>query len=243
MNLSLKSFRLLPLLVSGILAGPVARAQSYVPVPHDGRMKAQPQVPMLAYGFNLSQVRLLDGPFKEAQQADVAYLLKLEPDRLLADFREHSGLKANGKRYGGWESSGLAGHTLGHYLSACAMAYASTGNPELLRRVNYLVAQLDECQKARKTGYVGAIPNEDKLWSEVARGEIRSHGFDLNGGWSPWYTVHKIMAGLLDAYLYCGNQGALTVNQGLADWAGNTIKGLSEGQMQDMMVCEYGVNV
>lgn len=235
----LKCAWLLPVL-GGALAGPVARAQSYVPTAHDARMRVQPRVALPAYAVELSQVRLLDGPFKEAQQADVAYLRKIEPDRLLADFRVHSGLAAKGQRYGGWESSGLAGHTLGHYLSACALAYASTGDPAFLQRVNYLVAELDECQRARKTGYVGAIPNEDKLWAEVARGEIRSHGFDLNGGWSPWYTVHKIMAGLLDAYLYCGNARALALNQGLADWTGEIIKDLDEGKMQDMMVCEYG---
>ena len=227
-------------LVAGALAGPAARAQSYVPAAHDARMRVQPRVAVPAYAVELSQVRLLEGPFREAERADVAYLLSVEPDRLLADFRTHSGLVAKGKRYGGWESTGLAGHTLGHYLSACALAYASTGDPEFLRRVRYLVAQLDECQRARKTGYVGAIPNEDQLWAEVARGDVRSRGFDLNGSWSPWYTVHKIMAGLLDAYLYCGDARALAVNQGLADWTGATIQGLDDDKMQQMLVCEYG---
>jgi DUF1680 family protein len=240
MTLFLKRSWLLPALLGGALAGPAARAQSYVPTPHDARMRVQPRVAMPAYAFELSEVRLLDGPFKVAQQADVAYLRKIDADRLLADFRVHSGLAAKGQRYGGWESTGLAGHTLGHYLSACALAYASTGDPDFLQRVNYLVAELDECQRARKTGYLGAIPNEDKLWAEVARGDIRSRGFDLNGGWSPWYTVHKIMGGLLDAYLYCGSARALAINQGLADWTGETIKGLDEGKMQDMLVCEYG---
>lgn len=224
----------------GATGGPTGWAQTYLPLSHDARMKVQPQVPVKAYAFGLTQVKLLDSPFKVAEQADASYLLKIEPDRLLADFREHSGLQAKGVRYGGWESSGLAGHTLGHYLSACALAYASTGNAEFKQRVDYLVAQLAECQQARKTGYVGAIPKEDQLWTEVASGTIRSRGFDLNGAWSPWYTVHKLMAGLLDAYLYGGNQTALTVNQGLADWTGNTIKGLDEAKMQEMLVCEYG---
>jgi DUF1680 family protein len=227
-------------LLLAALAAPAAQAQTYLPTPRDARMKVQPRVPVKAYAFNLNQVKLLDGPFKVAEQADAKYLLKIEPDRLLADFREHSGLQAKGKRYGGWESTGLAGHTLGHYLSACALAYASTGNAEFKQRVDYIVAQLAECQKARKTGYVGAIPKEDQLWAEVASGNIRSHGFDLNGGWSPWYTVHKIMAGLLDAYLYTGSQTALAVNQGIADWTGNTVKNLDEAKMQEMLVCEYG---
>ncbi|WP_370550219.1 beta-L-arabinofuranosidase domain-containing protein [Hymenobacter sp. BT559] len=230
---------LLPALLAA-LSSPDVQAQTYLPTPRDARMKVQPQVPVRAYAFPLAQVQLLDGPFKVAEQADAKYLLKIEPDRLLADFREHSGLQAKGKRYGGWESTGLAGHTLGHYLSACALAYASTGQAEFKQRVDYIVAQLDECQQARKTGYVGAIPKEDQLWAEVASGNIRSHGFDLNGAWSPWYTVHKIMAGLLDAYLYTGNKTALAVNQGIADWTGNTVKGLDEAKMQDMLVCEYG---
>jgi DUF1680 family protein len=230
---------LLAALLGGV-GSATAQAQTYLPIPKDARMKVQPQVPVQAYAFDLSQVKLLDSSFKVAEQADVKYLLKIEPDRLLADFREHSGLKAKGTRYGGWESTGLAGHTLGHYLSACALAYTSTGNAEFKQRADYIVAQLDECQKARKTGYVGAIPKEDQLWTEVASGNIRSHGFDLNGAWSPWYTVHKIMAGLLDAYLYTGNKTALTVNQGIADWTGNTIRGLDDAKMQEMLVCEYG---
>ncbi len=92
------------------------------------------------------------------------------------------------------------------------MQYAATGNKEFLRRVNYMVEELDECQKARKTGYLGAIPKEDSVWAEVEKGNITSRGFDLNGAWSPWYTVHKIMAGLLDAWLYCDNAKALEIN-------------------------------
>lgn len=215
-------------------------AQSYVPEKREQKMKVTTQVPVQAYSFNLKDVQLLDGPFKKAMEADVAYLLLLEPDRLLADFREHSGLKAKGKRYGGWESSGLAGHSLGHYLSACAMHYAATGDKRFLDKVNYMVTELAECQEHRKTGYLGAIPNEDSIWSEVSKGHIRSRGFDLNGGWSPWYTVHKIMAGLLDAYLYCDNKQALEIEKRMADWTANTIDHLPDSLNQKMLLCEYG---
>src|ERR1043165_5411998 len=102
----------------------VLHAQSYVPEKQQPKMKIKPVVPVKAYSFHLQDVQLLDGPFKTAMEADARYLLIIEPDRLLADFREHAGLPAKGKRYGGWESEGLAGHTLGHYLSACAMHYA-----------------------------------------------------------------------------------------------------------------------
>jgi DUF1680 family protein len=215
-------------------------SQSYVPGRMNTKMKITPKVPILAYTFNLQDVTILDGPFKTAMEADSRYLLTIEPDRLLADFREHAGLKAKGARYGGWEHSGLAGHTLGHYLSACAMQYAATSDKRFLDKVNYIVQELDECQKSRKTGYLGAIPGEDSVWSQVAAGKIRSRGFDLNGGWSPWYTVHKIMAGLLDAYLYCDNKEALVIEKKMADWTGATIKHLPDSLIQKMLLCEYG---
>ena len=215
-------------------------AQSYVPEWKDARIKVKPSIDIKAYAFNVSDVRLLPGMFADAATANVKYLLKIEPDRLLADFRAHSGLKPKGQRYGGWESSGLAGHTLGHYLSALSLHYASTGNKEFLKRANYIVDELEECQRARKTGYVGAIPNEDSLWLQVSQGQIRSRGFDLNGAWSPWYTVHKIMDGLLDAYLYIHNAKALKVVEGIADWTGNITKNLNDSMFQKMLITEYG---
>ncbi|MCK8494920.1 glycoside hydrolase family 127 protein [Spirosoma sp. RP8] len=217
-----------------------ALAQTYLPEKNDARIKVKTAVPIKAYTFPLNEVKVLDGPFKTAQEADVRFLLDLKPDRLLSDFRVHSGLAPKDKKYGGWESSGLAGHSLGHYLSALALHYAATNDPECLKRVNYMVDELAECQKARKTGYIGAIPKEDSVFAEVAQGNIRSRGFDLNGAWSPWYTVHKVMAGLLDAYLYCHNDKALAVNVGMADWTGETLKNLNDSQIQKMLLCEYG---
>jgi uncharacterized protein len=231
-------------------AAVVGQAQSYVPEYGNKEVKVAPVVPVKAYPFSIKDVRLLAGPFKQAMQADQRYLLEIEPDRLLADFRRHSGLATRAEKYGGWESSGLAGHTLGHYLSACSMQYAATGDTAFLHRVNYIVNELADCQKARKkapavglvdmSGYVGAIPREDTLWSEVAAGNIRSHGFDLNGAWSPWYTVHKVMAGLLDAYLYCDNAQALAVERGMADWTSTIVGHLPDSTLQKMLACEYG---
>lgn len=218
----------------------VSVAQSYVPEINNDRVKVKPIVDVKAYTFHLSEVQILDSPFKQAMDADLKYLLVIEPDRLLAQFRSHSGLQPKARKYGGWEDSGLAGHTLGHYLSACAIHYGVTKDPEYLKRVNYIVDELDECQKARKTGYVGAIPKEDTVFLEVSQGNIRSRGFDLNGAWSPWYTIHKVMAGLLDAYLYCNNEKALKVEQGIADWTGNVLKNLNDEQLQKMLLCEYG---
>src|SRR5258705_1342612 len=176
-------------------------AQSYVPEKSNSKVKVKPAVPVRAYAFNLKDVKLLSGPFKHAMEMDSAYLLSIKPDRLLHRFHQFAGLPTKDSVYKGWESEGLSGHTLGHYLSAASMMYVTTGNIEFKNRVNYIVDELAKCQQARKTGYVGAIPNEDSIFGKVAKGEIKSSGFDLNGGWSPWYTVHKVMAGLCDAYL------------------------------------------
>ncbi|MEO6524351.1 MAG: beta-L-arabinofuranosidase domain-containing protein [Mucilaginibacter sp.] len=203
-------------------------------------MVIKPQVKLKAYSFNLQDVHLLNSPFKQAMQKDSAYLMSIEPNRLLSGFRSHSGLKPKGAMYGGWESSGLAGHTLGHFLSAMSMEYASSRNPEILKRINYIVNELHNCQDARKTGYVGAIPKEDTVWAEIKKGNIRSRGFDLNGAWSPWYTVHKVMAGLLDAYLYCDNKEALVVCKGMGNWTTDLLKDLNDDQIQRMLLCEYG---
>lgn len=214
--------------------------QSYVPEWNNKMIKVKDKTPLKAYAFYLGDVKLLPSEFTKAMDISVSYLMKLDPDRFLSDFRAHAGLKPKAEKYGGWESSGLAGHSLGHYLSALALHYAATGDAESLRRVNYMVDELDECQLARKTGYIGAIPNEDSMWAEVAKGNINSRGFDLNGAWSPWYTYHKILAGALDAYLYCNNAKALKIAEKMGDWTGNEIAGLNDSLMQKMMITEYG---
>lgn len=216
-------------------------AQSYIPEKNNGLVKVKPVIPVKAYGFNLRDVQLLDGsPFKNAMEKDAGYLLSLSADRLLHRFHQNAGLPVKAPVYGGWEIDGLSGHTLGHYLSACAMMYASTGNKAFKERVDYIVGELERCQQARKTGYIGAIPNEDSIFGKVARGDIKTGGFDLNGGWSPWYTVHKVMAGLADAYLYAGSNKALQLLKGMADWTANTINPLNPEQLQKMLRCEYG---
>jgi len=188
----------------------------------------------------LTQVHLSDGPFDQAMEVDEKYLLSLDPDRLLSWYRKEAGLQPKAPVYGGWESSGLAGHTLGHYLSACSLMYQSTGNPRLLERVNYIVSQLAECQQTNGNGYLAAIPGGKEVFGKVARGEIDTQGFGLNGGWSPWYTIHKELAGLIDAYQLCGDAQALVVATNLANWVDATTKNLNDEQWQHMLVCEYG---
>lgn len=199
------------------------------------------KVSMEAQPFPLSDLRLLPGsPFKHAMDKNGEWLLDLSADRLLHRFRLNAGLTPKGEIYGGWESLGVSGHTLGHYLSACAMMYAASGDERYKERVDYIIKELAECQNARKTGYVGGIPNEDKIWAEVSSGDIRSQGFDLNGGWVPWYTLHKLWAGLIDAYRYGNNDQAKEVAVKLSDWAVNSFGNLSEESFQKMLACEFG---
>lgn len=201
----------------------------------------QPSLQVKAWAFNLKDVRLLPGSaFKHAQDIDAGYMLSLDTKRLLSRFYKNAGLPVTDSVYGGWESEGLSGHTLGHYLSACALMYASTGDERFNERVTFIVNELARCQDARKTGYVGAIPNEDSIFYRVQRGDIKSGGFDLNGGWSPWYTVHKVMAGLADAYLYCSNAKALAVLKKMADWTATIVNPLNDEQRQKMLKCEWG---
>ena len=190
--------------------------------------------------FRLEDVRLLDGPFKHAMDKDAEYLRRLNPDRLLSGFRKEAGLKPRAEAYGGWESMTIAGHSLGHYLSACALMFAATGDEFFRVRVNYIIAELDECQRANGNGYVAAIPNGKKIFQEISAGDIRVQPFDLNGGWVPWYTLHKLFAGLLDAHRYLQNKQALAIAVKLADFADATVAKLTEEQFQRMLGCEHG---
>lgn len=190
--------------------------------------------------FSLSDVRLLDGPFKSAQQVDLDYILAHDPDRLLAPFRREAGLPKTAEPYGNWESSGLDGHTAGHYLGALAMMYASTGNAEMKQRMDHMVAGLAECQKANGNGYVGGVPGSKALWTDVAAGKLKINGFGVNDHWVPWYNLHKTYAGLRDAYLIGKNHQARDVLVGMGDWCVELISHLSDAQLQDMLRAEHG---
>jgi hypothetical protein len=188
--------------------------------------------------FPLSAVRLLPGPFKTAQELDAQYLLTLEPDRLLHNFRVNAGLPPRAPVYGGWESCEpwidirCQGHTLGHYLSACSMMFAATGAPELRQRVEYIVAELRACQESRGDGLIcafpdGAKPLEDSLASRPFAGV-------------PWYTQHKIFAGLRDAHAYAAPAEALEVLARLADWTVTASRNVPEDRLQKMLDREHG---
>lgn len=190
--------------------------------------------------FPLADVRLGDSPFLEAQRTDLHYLLEMEPDRLLAPFLREAGLPPKQPSYGNWESTGLDGHLGGHYLSALALMYASTGDEEVLRRLNYFVAELKRCQERNGNGYIGGIPGGSAAWQAIARGELHADNFSVNGKWVPWYNLHKVYAGLRDAYTYAGNADARAMLVAMSDWALELTSHLSEEQMQSMLRSEHG---
>jgi len=190
--------------------------------------------------FPLSRVRILDGPFKHAQDLNIDYVRALEPDRLLAPYRTEAGLTPKAIKYPNWESTGLEGHTTGHYLTALAQIWAATGDPEMKQRLDYMIAELAACQQANGNGYVGAIPGSRQLWDQIAGGTLRVERFAINGKWVPWYNLHKLFAGLRDAYLVGGNAQARSVLTGLADWADRLVSKLSDAQMQTMLGAEHG---
>ena len=190
--------------------------------------------------FPLDRVRLQDGPFLDAQTTDLHYLLALDPERLLAPFRREAGLAVPVLSYGNWESSGLDGHMVGHYVSALALMWASTGDAQVKQRLDHLIAELKRCQDAIGTGYLGGIPEGAKAWAEVAKGDLHVDSFSVNGRWVPWYNVHKMFAGLRDAWVHAGNADAKAMLVRLSDWALRLTTPLSDAQMQDMLGAEHG---
>lgn len=197
----------------------------------------------------LNTVRLLPSLYLESVEANRGYLLRLEPDRLLHNFRVSAGLTPKGERYGGWEGDTIAGHSLGHYLSALSLMHAQTGDAECRQRVDYIVAELAACQAAHGDGYVagftrrrpdGVIEDGKALFPELMRGDIRSLGFDLNGCWVPFYNWHKTFAGLFDAETWCGNGDARAVALGLAGYIDRVFAPLGEAQVQQVLDCEHG---
>jgi uncharacterized protein len=191
--------------------------------------------------FSLSDVVLLDGPFKHARDLNIQTLLKYDVDRLLAGYRKEAGLPEKAKIYPNWD--GLDGHVGGHYLSAMAMNYASTKNEECKRRMEYMIAELKACQDANGQnnpdwgiGYVGAVPNGKKIWSTLQKGDFTA----FRSAWVPWYNVHKMYAGLRDAWAYTGNEDAKTIFLKFCDWAINITASLTDAQMQSMLDTEHG---
>ncbi len=180
--------------------------------------------PLQARPFDLRDVKLLDGPFREAMERNQRYLHDLESDRLLWYFRKTAGLATPGEPMGGWERTELRGHTMGHYLSACALMVASTGDEKLKAKADAIVAELARCQKALGSGYLSAYP-EEQIDRVIALKQV----------WAPWYTLHKIYAGLIDMSVYCDNAQALEIAEGMARWAKGRLDPLDRAAMQEML--------
>ena len=190
--------------------------------------------------FPLSSVQLLESPFLSAQTTDFDYIMEMDPDRLLAPFMVEAGLEPKAPKYGNWENTGLDGHIGGHYLSALSMMYAATGNKVLLDRLNYMVDVLAECQQQNGNGYVGGVPGGEQAWEEIRRGNIDAGSFSLNGKWVPLYNIHKLYAGLRDAYLIADNEEARGILVGLTDWMLELTSGLTDEQVQEILRSEHG---
>jgi DUF1680 family protein len=195
------------------------------------KIKVRPSVPMKVSAFSLREVQLFDSPFKHAMELDERYLLELDVDRLLHNFRVNAGLPSNAKPLGGWEAPDceLRGHFVGHYLSACAQMYASTGDKRFKEKGDAVVAGLAECQAKLGSGYLSAYPE-----SFIDRVEKPSRV------WAPYYTLHKIFAGLEDMYEYCDNDQALDMAKKFGDWAIARNSKLTDEQMQTMLNTEHG---
>lgn len=190
----------------------------------------------------LEKVRVTGGPLKRAQEVTASYLLSLDPDRMMAFYRIRAGLPTKAKPYGGWDGPGknLTGHIAGHHLSAVSLMFLATGDARFKQRADYLVREMKEVQDKNGDGYLGAIEGGREAFAAVSRGEIKSAAFDLNGLWSPWYTLHKTFAGLRDAYRHTGNRTALQLGTRYAGWAEGVLAPMSEAQVQHMLNTEHG---
>ncbi len=191
--------------------------------------------------FPLADVKLLKGPFQHARDINIKVLLEYDVDRLLAGYRKEAGLPEKAKIFSNWD--GLDGHVAGHYLSALAMNYAATGNAECKKRMDYMLAELKACQGANgiinpawANGYVGAVPNGKKIWSTLQQGDFAAY----RSAWVPWYNVHKMYAGLRDAWMYTGNKDAKEIFLKFCDWGINITAALTDAQMQSMLDIEHG---
>lgn len=198
------------------------------------------QVPEQIQSFNLSDIRLLDSDFRHAQEMDMRYILGIDPDRLLAPYLKEAGLTPKADNYTNWENTGLDGHVGGHYLSALSYMYASTGNDEIKRRLDYFISELKRCADADGNGYISGIPEGKQIWKEISEGDIRAESFGLNNRWVPLYNIHKIYAGLRDAYLVYGSKDAGEMFIGLTEWMYKLTEGLTDAQIQQMLNSEHG---
>src|SRR5690348_8375237 len=189
---------------AGAAALGAAGASATVPQDRLSGLRLREAAPLGCREFHLADVTLLPGPFRDNMTRDLEYLTSFDCDRLLAPFELVAGLPVRAPSLGGWESTGLASHYCGHYLSAAAMMHAHTHDPRLAEKVDYLLPRLAACQEANGRddpdfrGYCSGIPQSKPAFKQALAGHIdvkdprALYSFSLNGLWSPWYTVHKV---------------------------------------------------
>ena len=179
--------------------------------------------------FSMKNVTLLDSYELNAFKKEVAYLKSLDANRLMRGFGDISGRKINAQKYGGWETSAIQGHTLGHYLTAVSQAFASSSDKELKEITDYMISVLGGCQL--KNGYLHAIP--ESHFDQIEKG-------NTSGTWVPWYSMHKILAGLIDVYTFTGNKDALKIASKLGDWVYSHTSKWTEETQKTVLNVEYG---
>ena len=190
--------------------------------------------------FPLQDVTLLDGPLKHACDLNAHVLLRYDVDRLLAPFRKEAGLPEIAPLFPNW--AGLDGHVGGHYLTALAF-YAAQGNKECEGRMLYMIGELKKCAEAAEKnfpdwgkGYLGGVPQSDKMWTGFKSGDFRT----FNGAWVPFYNIHKVQAGLRDAWLYCGNEDAKDLFLGTCNWLIDVAANVSDEKLEELLGMEHG---
>ena len=190
--------------------------------------------------FPLGDITLLDGPLKHARDLNVQVLLKYDCDRMLAPYRKEAGLQPRKPSYPNWD--GLDGHVGGHYLTALAIN-AATGNEECRKRMEYMISELQLVLDANNQRHeawchnnIGGVPNSAKMWTAFSKGDFGPYF----GTWAPFYNIHKMYAGLRDAWLYCGNEQAKNLFLKFCDWAVDITRDLNDEQMERMLGNEHG---
>ena len=190
--------------------------------------------------FPLSDVTLLDGPLKKARDLNIKTLLQYDVDRLLAPFLKEAGLTPKKPSFPNWD--GLDGHVGGHYLTAMAIN-AATGSEECRKLMEYMISELQACADANAKnhsewgkGYVGGVPDSDRIWSNYKKGNFGPY----YGAWVPYYNIHKMYAGLRDAWVYAGNEQAKKLFLGFCDWAIDLTAGLTDAQVEQTLHTEHG---
>jgi len=225
----LVSLFLLPVMVSAQYVGQ-----------HKDAVKVTTKIPVKAYSFDLQDVKLLDSRFKQNMDREGQWMLSLPVERLLHSFYVNAGMFTDKKSsptkmpkpLGGWEELDmeLRGHSVGHLLSGLSFQYASTGNAVFKKKIDSLVSGLAEVQATlNEGGYLSAFP-QNYIDRNIAGKSV----------WAPWYTLHKITAGLIDAYLYTGNTQALDIATKMAAWAYKKLTPLKPEQLALMLRNEFG---